>query len=298
MPHLQDARPVTPAQLSPVPPLDSLTLPDRPDGHDGTNCGALETAQLSARHDLDACAPGCPITPTRAPRLRTTARRPRGSCWGRRAAGQAAVVAHARGTAAVQSISGRYAAGQPLDLSYSGKYSRGDARCRPFNGPLSPASQRQALMSLNGMPRSAHGARQSRSRFADHYESIPASGRGHAAPRDGNPSQNALARCATHTAQWAKRRRRHHVAGNAHTVVGVSPSIIGDHCAQCEGFSDMPSSRASCCVANFTEAGSVSGCAMASIQSPSLKCIAGSSHTDLCTVTLHNTISHDQNISA
>ncbi|SIO72342.1 Site-specific recombinase XerD [Burkholderia sp. GAS332] len=32
-----------------------------------------------------------------------------------------------------------------------GKYARGDARWRPFNGPLSPASQRQALIILNGM---------------------------------------------------------------------------------------------------------------------------------------------------
>jgi site-specific recombinase XerD len=32
-----------------------------------------------------------------------------------------------------------------------GKYPRGDVRWRPFNGPLSPASQRQALVILNAM---------------------------------------------------------------------------------------------------------------------------------------------------
>ncbi|PPB84918.1 hypothetical protein B0O95_102320 [Mycetohabitans endofungorum] len=33
----------------------------------------------------------------------------------------------------------------------TGKYARGDARWRPFNGPLSAASQRQARVILNGL---------------------------------------------------------------------------------------------------------------------------------------------------
>lgn len=37
------------------------------------------------------------------------------------------------------------------DGSQGGKYARSDTRWRPFNGPLSAASQRQALVILNGM---------------------------------------------------------------------------------------------------------------------------------------------------
>lgn len=37
------------------------------------------------------------------------------------------------------------------DGSIGGKYARGDVRWRPFNGPLSAASQRQARVILNGL---------------------------------------------------------------------------------------------------------------------------------------------------
>ncbi len=37
-----------------VQPLEALALPECLDGRNGTNRGAPETAQLAARHDLDA----------------------------------------------------------------------------------------------------------------------------------------------------------------------------------------------------------------------------------------------------
>jgi hypothetical protein len=45
---------VSNAQLATVQPVESLAVPDSLDGRDGTNRGAIESSQLSARNDLDA----------------------------------------------------------------------------------------------------------------------------------------------------------------------------------------------------------------------------------------------------
>lgn len=45
---------MSPAQLTTVQPVESLTLPERLDGRNGTNRGAPEHSQLAARNDLDA----------------------------------------------------------------------------------------------------------------------------------------------------------------------------------------------------------------------------------------------------
>ncbi|MFP3556719.1 tyrosine-type recombinase/integrase [Paraburkholderia sp. SIMBA_049] len=138
--------------IASIQPVETLVIPERLDGRDGTNRGDPGNSQLSARNDLDAVRAwlsNYADTKTTFDSYRKEAERL--LLW-----------------AVVQS-------GKPLSslthedlLLYrvflvnpqpenrwvsanSGKYPRGDARWRPFNGPLSPASQRQALIILNGM---------------------------------------------------------------------------------------------------------------------------------------------------
>ena len=143
--------------LTPVPPVEALALPERLDGRDGTNRGARETAQLSARNDLDAVRAwlsNYADTKTTFENYRKEAERL--LLW--------AVVQRGKPLSSLTHEDLRlYKAflvdPQPAsrwvslkdDGSPGGKYARGDARWRPFNGPLSPASQRQALVILNGL---------------------------------------------------------------------------------------------------------------------------------------------------
>lgn len=140
-----------------VHPVEALALPERLDGRDGTNRGAPETAQLSARNDLDAVRAwlsNYADTKTTFENYRKEAERL--LLW--------AVVQLGKPLSSLTHEDLRlYKAflvdPQPAsrwvslkdDGSPGGKYARGDARWRPFNGPLSPASQRQALVILNGL---------------------------------------------------------------------------------------------------------------------------------------------------
>jgi integrase len=143
---------VPPAELAPVHPIEALALPERLDGRDGTNRGAVETAQLSARNDLDAVRAWL----SNYADMKTTFENYRKEAerlllW--------AVVQLGKPLSSLthedlQRFKAFLGDPQPVSRWVSatgGKYPRGDARWRPFNGPLSPASQRQALVILNGL---------------------------------------------------------------------------------------------------------------------------------------------------
>ncbi|WP_236078612.1 tyrosine-type recombinase/integrase [Paraburkholderia domus] len=138
--------------IASVPPVESLAVPESLDGRDGTNRGPAGNSQLSARNDLDAVRAwlaNYADTKTTFDSYRKEAERlllwavvqlgkPLSSLTHEDLLLYRAFVVNPQPTDRWVSASG-------------GKYPRGDARWRPFNGPLSPASQRQALIILNGM---------------------------------------------------------------------------------------------------------------------------------------------------
>lgn len=140
------------AQLATVQPVESLAVPDSLDGRDGTNRGAIESSQLSARNDLDAVRAwlsNYADTKTTFDNYRKEAERL--LLW--------AVVQLGKPLSSLTHedllrFKGFLVDPQPAARWVSatgGKFPRGDERWRPFNGPLSPASQRQALIILNAM---------------------------------------------------------------------------------------------------------------------------------------------------
>ncbi|WP_374193492.1 tyrosine-type recombinase/integrase [Trinickia mobilis] len=139
-------------QLATVQPVESLVVPDVLDGRDGINRGSIEHSQLSARNDLDAVRAwlsNFADTKTTFDNYRKEAERL--LLW--------AVVQLGKPLSSLTHedlllFKGFLVDPQPVGRWVSangGKYPRGDARWRPFNGPLSPASQRQALIILNAM---------------------------------------------------------------------------------------------------------------------------------------------------
>ncbi|HEY4092600.1 MAG TPA: tyrosine-type recombinase/integrase [Luteibacter sp.] len=139
-------------QLATVQPVESLAVPESLDGRDGTNRGAVENSQLSARNDLDAVRAwlsNYADTKTTFDNYRKEAERlllwavvqlgkPLSSLTHEDLLGFKSFIADPEPASRWVSANG-------------GKYPRGDERWRPFNGPLSPASQRQALIILNAM---------------------------------------------------------------------------------------------------------------------------------------------------
>ncbi|WP_246174197.1 tyrosine-type recombinase/integrase [Paraburkholderia hayleyella] len=148
--------PVTPnasiAALTPIAPVELLILPERLDGRDGANRADDAHSQLSAQNDLDAVRAwlaNYAETKTTFDNYRKEAERL--LLW---------AVAHMEKPLSSLTHEDllRYRAfladPQPAARwvsSTGGKYPRGDARWRPFNGPLAVASQRQALIILNAM---------------------------------------------------------------------------------------------------------------------------------------------------
>jgi hypothetical protein len=140
-----------------VQPVEALALPEHLDGRDGTHRGARETAQLAARNDLDAVRAwlsNYADTQTTFDTYRKEAERR--LLW--------AVVQLGKPLSSLthedlQQFNAFLVDPQPAsrwvsrkdDGAIGGKYPRGDARWRPFNGPLSAASQRQARVILNGL---------------------------------------------------------------------------------------------------------------------------------------------------
>ncbi|NPT41784.1 tyrosine-type recombinase/integrase [Paraburkholderia sp. 1N] len=139
-------------QIASVQPVETLVIPERLDGRDGTNRGDAGHSQLSARNDLDAVRAwlaNYADTKTTFDNYRKEAERL--LLW--------AVVQLGKPLSSLTHedlllFRVFLVNPQPENRWVSasgGKYARGDARWRPFNGPLSPASQRQALIILNGM---------------------------------------------------------------------------------------------------------------------------------------------------
>ena len=140
------------ALLLPPQPIENLAIPPELDGSEGNNRSRNGTAQIAARNDLDAIR-----------------------AWLARFVDTKTTFDNYRKEAERLLLWSVLQIGKPLssltheDLlrfrvflvnpqpehrwvsASGGKYPRGDARWRPFNGPLSPASQRQALIILNGM---------------------------------------------------------------------------------------------------------------------------------------------------
>lgn len=140
------------AQLATVQPVESLVVPEMLDGRDGTNRGAVGSSQLSATNDLDAIRAwlsNYADTRTTFDNYRKEAERL--LLW--------AVVQLGKPLSSLTHedllmFKAFLVDPQPANRWVSatgGKYPRGDERWRPFNGPLSPASQRQALIILNAM---------------------------------------------------------------------------------------------------------------------------------------------------
>ncbi|TDA48899.1 tyrosine-type recombinase/integrase [Burkholderia pyrrocinia] len=133
-------------------PVESLVVSSMLDGRNGTNRGSVGNAQLSANNDLDAIRAwlGNFInTKTTFDNYRKEAERL--LLW--------AVVQLGKPLSSLTHedlllFKAFLADPQPASRWVStngGKFPRGDARWRPFNGPLSPASQRQAHIILNTM---------------------------------------------------------------------------------------------------------------------------------------------------
>jgi hypothetical protein len=142
-------RPNSLIALQPAP-LEALVIPAAPDGHAGTNRASDGQAQIAAANDLEAIR-----------------------AWLARFADKETTFGNYRKEAEqlllwplvelgrpLSSLTHedclRYqqflADSQPAAIWVAGggrKHPRGDARWRPFHGPLSPASARQAMVILN-----------------------------------------------------------------------------------------------------------------------------------------------------
>jgi site-specific recombinase XerD len=141
-----------PAQIASVQPVETFAVPETLDGRDGINRGDAEHSQLSARNDLDALRAwlaNYADTKTTFDNYRKEAERlllwavvqlgkPLSSLTHEDLLRFKVFLAHPQPATRWVSATG-------------GKYPRADARWRPFNGPLSGASVRQALIILNGM---------------------------------------------------------------------------------------------------------------------------------------------------
>jgi integrase len=135
-----------------IQPVESLVVPSALDGRDGTNRGLAGSSQLAADNDLDAVRAwlsNYADTRTTFDSYRKEAERL--LLW--------AVVQLGKPLSSLTHedlLLFKAFLVDPLPASRwvsanGGKYPRGDARWRPFNGPLSTASQRQALIILNAM---------------------------------------------------------------------------------------------------------------------------------------------------
>jgi integrase/recombinase XerD len=133
-------------------PLDALVIPAALDGHDGANRAAGRQAQITATHDLDALRAWLARfadTKTTFENYRKEAERL--LLWSIVQQGKPLSSLTHEDLLVYQHF---LAEPQPLALWVAGggrKHPRSDARWRPFYGPLSPASQRQATVILNVM---------------------------------------------------------------------------------------------------------------------------------------------------
>lgn len=139
-------------EIAAIQPFESLIVPIALDGRSGTNRAVAGDSQLSADNDLDAVRAwlsNYADTKTTFDNYRKEAERL--LLWGVVQLGKPLSSLTHEDLLLFKAF---IADPQPAERWISGnggKYPRGDARWRPFNGPLSPASQRQALIILNAM---------------------------------------------------------------------------------------------------------------------------------------------------
>ncbi|MEM5388316.1 tyrosine-type recombinase/integrase [Paraburkholderia phymatum] len=141
-----------PSALPSVSPVETLVLPATLDGRADSNRAGVAHCQLAARHDLDAVRAwlaNYAITKTTFDSYRKEAERL--LLWAVVQLGKPLSSLTHEDLLAFRAF---LADPQPASRWVStgrGKYPRRDARWRPFNGPLGPHSQRQALVILNTM---------------------------------------------------------------------------------------------------------------------------------------------------
>jgi hypothetical protein len=133
-------------------PVESLVVPEMLDGRSGTNRGNPDACQVSAKNDLDAIRAWLSNYADRKATFDNYRKEAeRLLLWCVTQLGKPlSSIAHEDLIVFKEFLKDP----QPRDRWISlngGKYPRDDARWRPFNGPLSPASQRQAQIILNGM---------------------------------------------------------------------------------------------------------------------------------------------------
>ena len=146
------AQTVSDTPIASAQPVESLAIPARLDGRDGTNRGDARNSQLSARNDLDAVRAwlaNYADTKTTFDNYRKEAERL--LLWAVVQLGKPLSSLTHEDLLLFKVFLVNPQPGNRWVSANGGKYSRSDTRWRPFNGPLSPASQRQALIILNGM---------------------------------------------------------------------------------------------------------------------------------------------------
>jgi len=133
-------------------PLDTLAIPAALDGRDGANRAAGREAQIAATNDLDALRAWLArFTDTKTTFENYRKEAERLLLWSTIRLGKPLSSLTHEDLLVFQHF---LADPQPPALWVSGggrKHPRTDARWRPFYGPLSPASQRQAMVILNVM---------------------------------------------------------------------------------------------------------------------------------------------------
>ncbi|MCG5078618.1 tyrosine-type recombinase/integrase [Paraburkholderia tagetis] len=140
-----------------VQPVESLVVPSALDGREGSNRGVAGSSQLAADNDLDALRAwlsNYADTQTTFDNYRKEAERL--LLWAVVQLGKPlSSLTHEDLLLYKVFLADPQPAGRWVSLrddgTRGGKYPRGDERWRPFNGPLAPASQRQALIILNAM---------------------------------------------------------------------------------------------------------------------------------------------------
>ncbi|ACC76309.1 tyrosine-type recombinase/integrase [Paraburkholderia caribensis] len=151
MPKTPKNSPASLLALQPAP-LETLAIPAALDGHAGTNRAAGGHAQIAATNDLDAIRAWLgrfANTPTTFGNYRKEAERL--LLWSLVELGKPLSSLTHEDCLRYQHF---LADPQPAALwvaSGGRKHPRGDARWRPFYGPLSPASARQAMVILNAL---------------------------------------------------------------------------------------------------------------------------------------------------
>lgn len=135
-----------------IRPVESLIVPESLDGRNGSNRGDPEVAQVAATNDLDAVRAwlgNYVATKTTFDSYRKEAERL--LLWAVIELGKPlSSITHEDLLRYQQFLKDPQPANRWVSLN-GGKYPRADARWRPFNGPLSPSSQRQTKVILNAM---------------------------------------------------------------------------------------------------------------------------------------------------